>query len=357
MLGSGRRGWIGVDVGTRCVKLAQVRRADGRCELLDAAIVPRDEAWPGGDLSQRPPRASEGEIRAGIEAANLSGRGSACSAPMALCDVRGLRVEETDEAAQRLAVCGALESLGVVKQESHVVDFWPTDVGAGRSDSTADNLTAVALRRDWSVQISRDVARAGLACHAIDAIPPALARAVALTHDGPIKETLAAIDWGHASVTFCIVRAGQPLFVRSLLKSGLGCFLATLRDTLELNEDEALCVLRQTGVRGTTGAETEDEMRQVIEEVLSEPLSMLLSELRRTLGYLQSHRADLQPSRIWLFGGGATIRNIDGFLSQHLGLRTARWRMKSRNSKSRFDDSFSMLGPAIALSSLAWSDT
>ena len=44
-----RIGWIGVDVGTHTVKLAQVVREGASVRLLHAAVIQRPTSWAGDD--------------------------------------------------------------------------------------------------------------------------------------------------------------------------------------------------------------------------------------------------------------------------------------------------------------------
>ena len=57
-----RTGWIGVDVGSHSVKLAQVAEVEGEIQLRQAISIPRQTPWPD-DLSQlQIPFSSEEEL-------------------------------------------------------------------------------------------------------------------------------------------------------------------------------------------------------------------------------------------------------------------------------------------------------
>ena len=63
---SQRLGWIGVDVGTHTVKLAQVVRDGASVRLHRAAVIQRPTTWTGEDsLAQEQPITSQPEIRRG----------------------------------------------------------------------------------------------------------------------------------------------------------------------------------------------------------------------------------------------------------------------------------------------------
>ena len=49
MILSRTKGWIGVDLGTHTVKLAQVERRGGGVQLVDALILRRQDPWNADD--------------------------------------------------------------------------------------------------------------------------------------------------------------------------------------------------------------------------------------------------------------------------------------------------------------------
>ena len=65
MINSSRPGWIGIDIGTHSVKLAQAVREGGEVRLFRAAVIQRPADWSGDDhLAMEQPLASCAEMRA-----------------------------------------------------------------------------------------------------------------------------------------------------------------------------------------------------------------------------------------------------------------------------------------------------
>ena len=62
----GRTGWIGVDVGTSTVKVAQLERSKNGLRLAGLAIVSRRTAWPVTNLAENEPLSSADEMRAAV---------------------------------------------------------------------------------------------------------------------------------------------------------------------------------------------------------------------------------------------------------------------------------------------------
>src|SRR5688572_21177244 len=99
---SRKLGWIGVDVGTHTVKLAQAARDGDSVRLHGAAVIQRPAAWNGDDaLSQVQPITSTPEIRAALECGGFVGRNAVCTLPMNVCQLRGMNVPAGSDQERR----------------------------------------------------------------------------------------------------------------------------------------------------------------------------------------------------------------------------------------------------------------
>jgi hypothetical protein len=79
-------GWIGVDVGTHTVKLAQAVRDGAGARLHRAAVIQRPTSWSSEEaLALEQPMTSYAEIRAALECGEFVGRNAICSLPMNVC--------------------------------------------------------------------------------------------------------------------------------------------------------------------------------------------------------------------------------------------------------------------------------
>jgi Tfp pilus assembly PilM family ATPase len=167
---------------------------------------------------------------------------------------------------------------------------------------------------------------------------------------------VAVLDWGFSRATFCIVFNGRPLFVRCLRDCEFGLLIRALRDALNLTWDEA----RRIAIQHAGGAQTRDfddaELSAIVTEVIAPVVSELKAELHRTLVYLQLHRSKLVPQQLWLFGGGAAITGIAPMLEAQIEMNVRCWELGGPvySSNCAGDIPVAMLGPAIALSCLAW---
>jgi Tfp pilus assembly PilM family ATPase len=352
-----RTGWIGVDIGTHAVKLAQVERAGGGLRLRQAMLIARTTPWNNSDAAQAIPAPSTDEILAAMSLGEaFRGRSAACSLPMHLCQVRTLEISPGNEGTRHAAVASALETIARNDQRDREFDFWDIELpGEGRRASR-ENVCLLSIAGAWTVQAAGDVSRAGLSCEVLDGIPLALARAVEMSPLARSGEMIAAVDWGFTSATLCVVFQGRPLYVRSLPGCGLRNIVEPICAALSVSADEAQVLLRKHGLpAGSDQPQRGDELSNVLADVAAKPLAGFVDEINRTLSYLCNQRPQIEPQRICLFGGGATIRHVDRWLAVKMKLGVHVWEMpQAAPSSAAAEFPLPLLGPAIALSSLAW---
>jgi Tfp pilus assembly PilM family ATPase len=267
-----------------------------------------------------------------------------------------LAIRRGDESERRADIANELQSLDRGAHARDEFDFWDAAAAAEQQNDSAPNANVLTVAPEWAMRVADDTAYAGLRCEVLDGLPLALGRATQMAVGDRTGQPTAAVDWGFHSTTFCIVSQGQPLFVRSLRDCGLEAIVQSVCSVMEVSLDEAHVILRQHGLSAGQQDAASDELAAAITEVVSEPLARVVGELNRTLDYLKTHRPALSPGRILLFGGGATIKGVTSLLSRRIGLEVQAWRLPGATAdrESAADCPPEMLGPAIALSSLAW---
>ncbi len=376
MIASRAAGWIGVDVGTRSVKVAQLMRNGGGYTLVDAAVVPRANPWDVDSISVQQPTTTEAEIAtAKSVASRMRGKLAACCATTALNSMVSLPVDaqtgtpSTEDLMQKLALPSNVEL---------VVDFCPTVGGTHPSDE----VIAFAMSEPWSNQLATDVTDAGLNCQAIDALPLALARATVADSRASRNRCVAALDLGYSTSTFVVALDGQPCFVRSVPRFSVRGLSQSLCSELRIESKSAEQLLVHNGfgtpetlgsdrrgigekdagyedlfdVAGVAKADAKVDsaaLRESVTEVVTALLQELVDELKRTFWYLQTHQANRVPVAIMLFGGGACIPTLDDVLQGLLGVPVYVW--NPHYKQDNVDASIMpLLGASCSLSALAW---
>ncbi len=91
-------------------------------------------------------------------------------------------------------------------------------------------------------------------------------------------------------------------------------------------------------------------MPAAMRQILQQPLGVLAAEILRTISYLQQQRS-LIPQQLWLFGGGALLRDMPEHISSVTGITARPWVLSPGDPGAETD---AMFGTAAALSALAW---
>lgn len=354
MLFARKTGWIGVDVGTSAVKVAQLVRHGRRWRLAAASVVPRRTAWPAAVAPDDEARSSLDEFQAAQSLEpNYQGRRVAASLPMAVCDVHALdRLLEGEPRARDL-IRKTIETTTGQSAQPFELDYWTSSRGDKGSQRGWTNVLTVV--RNWSDQLCDDVARVGWSCEMIDGLPFAMARAVGMVSHDSSGAPIAALDWGSAHATLCVVVDGQPTYVRCLKDCPWHRVLTALADSLELSQPEAEALVTEHGLPDPA-AESPSESSGLIQEIIADPLDGLVGELRRTLEHFQYQRRTAGPKQLYLMGGGATLNRLDAQLAARLGIEVRVWQLRAETSGTASDmaDSSCLFAPAAALSALAW---
>lgn len=355
MLWTTKHGWLGVDIGTAAIKVAQVVRRGGQFRLADCAVVRRREPWPTTSLSG--PQTSAAEIRAALSMGRqFRGRHAASAVTMALCELLSLETSEYEDSRLRELVGKEVAARAATDATRRAFDFWHMNPDP---NARGENISGLSVPVAWVDQVADDVTKIGLWCQVLDGAPLAVSRATGIANAPTTSGPLAALDWGYSHATFCAVSEGSARYVRCLRDGGLRHLVAALADELGVNDEEAQHLLTRHGLPATTDHTTSDSVQPLLAEILTSALTNIRHEINRTLDFLQTHRREIVPRQLVLFGGGATIRNIDSHLTAHLELPVVKWKGIGRDTIgsptfSSDDAAVSLFGPAVALSCLRW---
>jgi len=355
-------GWIGVDLGTHTVKLAQaVRTADG-IRLRRAAVIQRPNPWSNADgLALDEPDPSWPEILAALECGDFRGRSAACVLPMNVCELRGMKVPPGDVDERRAMVASELADDEGESTGPREFDYW--ELGGEKGIETADgfNVNVMSISRPWIDQVAADCQRVRLDCWAVDGMPLAMARAVGLATRPREGERVVAVDWGFSNTTLAVVGRGRALYARRLHDCHFRKCLAAIEDTLGVTRDHAQHLVAIHGVTAPGAAVSPvaaDAMaiQAAITSAIAEVAASLVEQIERTLRFVEVQRRQQHPTSLWLMGGGASLRNIAPYLADALGLPTSIWGVPAARERANAISvqEAALFGPALALSALAW---
>ncbi|MCH8142440.1 MAG: hypothetical protein IH908_12680, partial [Proteobacteria bacterium] len=161
------------------------------------------------------------------------------------------------------------------------------------------------------------------------------ARAADMVAEPGLAAPVGALDWGFSGATFCVVSGGQVHFTRYLRKCGIGPLARQVSEALGLSFSEGERLLITHGIPHSTAKNEElRDVQEVILEVGVEILAELVEQVQRTLSYLQARHRGLVPQHLWLFGGGATIKNMADFLFAKVGVPVRLWRLTEHDDEN-----------------------
>jgi Tfp pilus assembly PilM family ATPase len=355
---SNRLGWIGVDIGTRTVKLAQALRSADGVRLYQSAVVQRSEPWPEeDDLGLSAPDQSMAEIRAALECGQFAGRSAACILPMNACELRGLNVPQGSDRERRAMIANELAEDWSQRSATMEFDYWELNIDHEAASADGFNVNVLAVARPWITRVAQDCQQAQLDCWAVDGGPPATARAVGLTTNLRGAARALAIDWGYSNVTLSVVGLDRALYVRRVPNCGFRHCLSSIQAALGVSLDQAQHLANTQGVVAADRSDgTRVEIREAITAAVADKIEALVEQIRRTLQFVDLQRRHLRPTSVWLLGGGASLRNVAPYVSAALDLPVSVWDLPvapQSEAASRSHDSY-LFGNAIALSTLAW---
>ncbi|MBN2477595.1 MAG: hypothetical protein JXB62_23510 [Pirellulales bacterium] len=354
------KGWIGIDFGTRALKLVQTERVGAGLRIAASAVLRRSDVsvpqTPQGALKSQWP-ASRLKAALSLDVA-FCGCKAACTLPMSVTDLHALTVPPGSDDDRRAVVAHELSMVFRKDPQPREFDFWETDTAAPVNVSTTANVNVLSIPRSVVSELTAGLRTAGLRCEAIDGLPFVLARAVHLAYGPGPREPVAAVDWGFTSSTFCVIADERPQFTRHLRNCGFDSVVKAVGGALALSEEEAVQVLAKHGLPHSD--RTGGEIQEVIAEVAAGGLHEMAEELKKTVSYLRMQYPAIVPRRLCLLGDGAGMQHVTAFLADKVGLPVDTWRLPPPSDDHREPDRdgarepSAVLGTAVALSALAW---
>jgi Tfp pilus assembly PilM family ATPase len=339
------------------VKLAQAVRTAGGVRLHRAAVIQRTTAWSGDDaLARDQPSTSLGEISAALECGRFAGRDAICAPPMNVCQLRGLHVPPGSDAERRTMIAEELAEEWAERGEMEF-DFWELETVKGDKAVETFNVNVLAASRPWILQMAHDCRQAGLDCWAVDGAPLAMARAVGLVGGQAGGRRVLVVDWGYSNTTLCVAGENRPLYARRIHDCSFGQVLDAVVHTFGVTLDEAQHLVDTQGLTAPEATGAADTSTQAaITDAAAETMEELVRQIGRTLHFMESQRRHLQPSDIWLLGGGASMLNVGPYLGQRLPLPVHTWKMPAaaESIACAAGQRSAVFSSAAALSALAW---
>lgn len=338
-------GWIGIDVGSAWVKVAQVESTGARLRLRAAAAIPVHDVSVDGDLNWGLLATAIRNLR---DDTTLRGRNTACvlTNQSYQCERLDFDGDPTEQREEILRVISKRMS----RPESDIaVDFWTLP---DRRRQSA--VQTVAMKKRTGDELGRALNKAGLSISCLDSPMTVAARCAALQMSGRTPRNVAVINWGQSMATLTAVNDGVPCFHRGFRNCGLANGIQALANHLSISTADATVLLQRYGLPQSTQTTAQMRIATTIFGALRGPLRDFRNELERTLAYIGRKLGLGQPEGILLTGGGGCIPGLDAWLADDTGYPTECWspdRTVLSCPLSR-ETSLPLFAQAVALSAL-----
>ncbi len=302
---------IGLDVGTRGVKLLQLSQAGAgwsvRSAALDAAAVGKD--------------AVADTVKRLLDEGAFAGRQVVSSLPVDKLHYKNLRLPPMPADELKAAVeWETADRLGLNK-DAYEIQYIPVGEVRQGEDVRQEIIVMAAPHKVVESHVATLVG-CGLQPVAIDSVPTALSRSSGVLCDSQSAGRAdVMLDLGYTSSKVVICRGGRVMFFK-LIEVGVEAFDQALADQLDLGERDAEALLRGGDRQGTVDAEP--GRPEDVDHAVHEALRPVVQELTRELGlclryYSVTFRGE-RPDRVDILGGEARLDLIVDMIAEHASL-------------------------------------
>ncbi len=130
--------------------------------------------------------------------------------------------------------------------------------------------------------------------------------------NNPYSPTTLLVSIGQGTTDFCVVRAGNIAFTRSIATGGLA-LTRTIAEEMGFELPQAEEYKKTYGV-------LRDQLDGKIAQALQPVVDVVVSEIKRAIAFYQEHRADDPIKRISLCGGGGKLPGLPALFAEAVGL-------------------------------------
>lgn len=301
---------IGLDVGSRLIKAAQVGRKRGHSVVTATAIIGRSH--PDAPID----RDEALRLSRVLSQQGFTGRSIVLAAP-------GERVMSSvidmppRESGAPYDVIAAQEFMRLQRQEPGRFELAWWDIPKPARASSA-KVMAVGCAHADSNPILDVFTSCGFDVVAMDL---GLAAAVRASRDviGTTAGVSAVLDMGWSSARLALVHGGVVVFERQLASSGVVALHERVSKSLGIDATEADALIQGVGMpaqdQASSGADARVQaVTPLLRPILTSYLDDIVKELVASFEYAAHQYPDAPPHRLVLIGGGGVIPGVAGYL-------------------------------------------
>ncbi len=305
----GKKSVIGLDLGSRYLKVAQLKVAKDSYELELFNMLPIERDVIGDGLVLNKGKLTDSlkalMVQAGIKKADvvmgLSGHSSVIT--------KVIKVPLITEEELSLNIKYEAEQYIPFDIKDVNIDF--EILGPDTDEEGMMNVMLVAVKKSVMNDYVDAVQQAGLSPVIVDVDSFALGNIYEINYGVPDKKNIALVNIGASKTNIVILRKGVPVFMRDTA-IGSNYHTEALERTFNVPRDAA--------ERLKLGEPSENISREAVLEVINGASDEIYAEIYRSFEYFRSSVGDEDINGIVLTGGTALISGFAHLMSERLGI-------------------------------------
>jgi len=303
---------VGIDIGTRAIKVAQIRRTGKGPELqrFGIASTPRGSVEGGLVLD---PQAVAQVLRGLLRTARIGARRAIIAVTGQNVLARVLRFPPIPEDEVKRAIRWEAERHLPFPVDEAVIDV-QTVRQVNRDDQQQLEVLLAAAPEALVLTYVQTVENARLMVDAIEVAALAMARGLAQT---PVSGTHVLVNLGASMTDVAVVHDGVPQFTRTILV-GSDAVTQAISNLLKVDEAAAEEIKLRYGLGWEEWPPERAEGAYAAE--MAEALSEIVTQVRRSLDFFRAQFSGVTINDMILCGGGALLRHLDRHLTGELDL-------------------------------------
>ena len=313
---------IGIDLGTRAIKLIELSNADKEPKLLHIASIPTPEGTITDGVIRERERLEQALYELYAQAGNTSTDVVLCFNGKNLI-IRQLRMPIMPEKELAQAVEWEIEKyLPVQKQDLQLEFLNFGEIQSGPQKQL--NLLVAALPKDVIYTYYEVFSKTGFTLTAIEVLPLALWHAVAKDIKTEKQdETVFILELGAQATTVAIYRNEKLLFTRSIPLGG-NEIDKSISMMLALPESEARKLKEEFGITNPMEDVVgfPEDASEKLQFAIKGTLKDLMQEVQRSISFFKLQDREAEINKIHLVGGLANLKNIEQYFSKELNINT-----------------------------------
>jgi type IV pilus assembly protein PilM len=312
LLAGGGGATVGIDIGKRAIKVAQVRRTAKGPELQRFGVAPTPRGSVEGGLVLDPPAVAQ-VLQGLLRSARIGARRVIVAVTGQNVLARVLRFPPIPEDEVKRAIRWEAERHLPFPVDEAVIDVQTVRQVTQDNQRTLEVLLAAAPEALVLTYI-QTLQNARLTVDAIEVAALAMARGLA--HAGS-SGTHVLVNLGASMTDVAVVHDGVPQFTRTILVGG-DTITQAISKLLQVDEAAAEQVKMRYGLGWEEWPPERGEGAYAAQMV--EALSELVTQVRRSLDFFRAQFAGVTITDMILCGGGALLRHLDRHLTGELDL-------------------------------------